>query len=337
MRVLLLTQWKPSRGGVVKHVQNLIEHSRNEFSIVSYPPIRLPYIRALSFLLLGLLAGIGRGFDVIHAHYAVPQGLLGALLKKIKRKPLVVTLHGSDVTILGSNAATRPLVGFVLRNADCVVAVSEFLKKEAIKLGAAEKKTRVIYAGVSAGKRKQGSPAGKRVVFIGSLVKQKGVDVLLRAFKKVAARHGDAELLIVGDGRERRSLEKLSRELGIKARFLGSLRDVDEGLAGSAVLVLPSRKEGFGLVILEAMRSGIPVVATRVGGIPEIVKDGKNGLLVEKEDPSALAEAIIKVLEDEALRSRLISEGFKTAGKFSWTRMADEVDELYRELAKKDV
>lgn len=319
----------------MKHVQNLIKHSGNEFSIISYPT-RLPYVRAPGFLLLGLLAGVRRSFDVIHAHYAVPQGLLGVFLKKIKGKPLVVTLHGSDVTVLGSNAATRPLVGFVLRNADRVVAVSRFLRKEALKLGAAEEKTRVIYAGVNAGERKQG-PAGKRVVFIGGLVKQKGVDVLLHAFKKVAAEHGDAELLVVGDGGERRSLERLGRKLGVRARFLGAVKDVAGVLAGSAVLVLPSREEGFGLVILEAMRSGVAVVATRVGGIPEIVRDGENGLLVEKEDPEALAEAIVKVLGDEALRSRLISGGFETAGKFSWRRMAYEVDELYRELAEEDV
>lgn len=333
MRVLLITKWKPNKGGVVTHVENLIKHSKNTFDIITYPPfISLPVFRALSFVLVGLLRGIGRDFDLIHAHYAVPQGLLGVFLKKIKRKPLVVTIHGSDMTILGSNPVMQHGVRFVLGNADAIIAVSRFLKEEAVKLGIQDKKVRVIYAGVAKGEKINDAPAGKRVVFVGSLVRQKGVDVLLRAFKKVSAKHGDAELLVAGDGEERRGLEKMSRELGVKMTLLG-YENLKKVLAESAVLVLPSRAEGFGLVLLEAMSAGVPVVATNVGGIPEIIENEKNGLLVEKEDAAALAGAIVRVLEDEKLRNKLILEGRKTAEKFSWTRMADEIDSLYREIS----
>jgi N-acetyl-alpha-D-glucosaminyl L-malate synthase BshA len=337
MRVLLLTLWKPSKGGVVTHVMNLMKYSKNEFLIISYPPLNLPVLRALSFLVVGFLRGLGMTYDVIHAHYALPQGLLGVFLKKIKKRPLVLTLHGSDVTLLGRNPLTKPVLGFVLRRADRVIAVSEFLRREALALGASEEKTRAIYAGVEPrpGMVKGVTAQGKRILFIGALVRQKGADLLIRAFKKVAEKHEDAELLLVGDGGERRNLQGLSRALGVRVQFRGYVDKIDGVLRRSALLVLPSREEGFGLVLLEAMAAGVPVVATRVGGIPEVVVSGENGLLVGKEDVDALAEAIIKVLEEQDLRARLVLNGIRTAEKFKWDKMAGEVDELYRGLSDK--
>lgn len=336
MRILLLSLWKPSRGGVVTHVKNLIDNSANDFVIISYPPVRIPLLRAAGYVLAGLLKGLRLRFDVIHAHYAVPQGLLGVLLKKIKKKPLVVTLHGSDMTVLGRNPLTRPLVAYVLKEADRVIAVSGFLRNEALRIGGDEEKTKVIRGGVSPGKRPRKEVRGKNtVLFIGGLVKQKGADILVKAFKRVMEKH-NAELVIVGDGPERASLERLCRELGVAAEFTGYVEDTRNVLRKSSVLVLPSREEGFGLVLLEAMALGIPVVATRVGGIQEIIADGENGLLVEREDPEALAEAISRVLEDPGLRSRLVSKGFETLAGFSWEKMAGEVDDVYRELAEEN-
>lgn len=341
MRVLLLTLWKPSKGGVVTHVEQLINHSENEFTIITYPPVNIPFLRAFSFLFFGFLKGMRRRFDIIHAHYAVPQGLLGAMLKKLKGTPLVVTLHGSDITVLGKGRVTRFLLGFVLKEADRIIAVSEFLKREALALGALEEKTRVIYGGVEVGshrgrlvERKKGSC---KVLYIGALVRHKGVDFLLRAFKWVSERRRGCRLLIVGDGAEKDRLMGLRDELEVETEFCGYVDDISGILRESDVLVLPSRDEGFGLVLLEAMAAGLPVVATRVGGIPEIVRHNENGLLVERGDVNALADAILKVLEDEDLRNRLVEGGLKTVERFSWSRMAGEVDEVYRELSKKSI
>jgi glycosyltransferase involved in cell wall biosynthesis len=333
MRVLLLTLWKPSMGGVVTHVENLMRHSRNEFRIISYPPVRIPLLRAAGFTVAGLIKGLGMSFDVIHAHYAVPQGFLGLILKALKRRPLVVTLHGSDVTVLGRNPLTRPLVGLVLRGADRVIAVSEFLRREAHALGADPGKTRVIYGGGPGPTRptpRKGRGRRRRVLYVGALVRQKGVDVLVKAFSLL--REQDAELVIVGDGVERGRLERMCRELGVKADFRGYLVDIGAALRDSDVLVLPSREEGLGLVLLEAMARGVPVVATRAGGIPELVVDGENGLLVEREDPEGLAEALERLLRDQALARRLVEGGLETAGSFTWEKMAGEVDEVYAEL-----
>ncbi|MBI5252794.1 MAG: glycosyltransferase family 4 protein, partial [Euryarchaeota archaeon] len=304
MRILLITIWKPNRGGIVTHVENLIRHSKNEFKVLTYGGgIDLPFLRALSFVFFGFLGGVRENFDLIHAHYAVPQGFLGVLLKKVLRKPLVVTLHGSDITVLGRGAA-KPLMSFVLNNSDAIIAVSEFLRRETINLGASKEKIKVIYGGAPyppMSRLVEKLQDGRRITFIGSLVRQKGVDVLIRAFVEVKKKLPDAELVIVGDGREKKSLEKLSSELGIEVNFLGYREDLSSILEKSAVLVLPSKEEGFGLTLLEAMAVGVPVVASRVGGIEEIIEHEYNGILFEKENSKELAEGIIRILENKEL------------------------------------
>lgn len=332
MRILLITIWKPNRGGIVTHAENLIRHSKNEFKVLTYERcIDLPFLRALSLVFFGFFRGIREEFDLIHAHYAVPQGFLGVLLKKVLRKPLVVTLHGSDITVLGRGAA-KPLVSFVLNNSDAIIAVSEFLRRETIKLGASEEKIKVIYSGAPACKPERLQPESRTITFIGSLIRQKGVDILIMAFGGVKKKFPDAELVIVGDGREKKSLEKLSRELGIKVNFLGYQEDLGSALEKSAVLALPSREEGFGLVLLEAMAAGVPVVASRVGGIEEIIEHEYNGIIFEKENSKELAEGIIRILENKELRKKLIENGKKTLKKFRWEKTGSEVDAVYEAI-----
>lgn len=330
MRILLITIWKPKKGGIVTHVENLIKHSRNEFKVLTYGKgIDLPFLRALSLIFFGFFRGIRENFDVIHAHYAVPQGFLGVLLKKVRRKPLVVTLHGSDITVLG-RGALKFLVKFVLYNSDAIITVSEFLKMEAVKLGASEEKIKVIYGGAPTYKPERLRLESRTITFIGSLIRQKGVDVLIRAFESVKKKFPDAELVIIGDGREKKSLEKLSRELGTEVNFLGYREDLDSILEKSAVLALPSREEGFGLVLLEAMAAGVPVVASRVGGIEEIIEHEYNGILFENS--GELAEGIIKILENEELRKKLIENGRESLKKFRWEKTGSEMDAVYEAI-----
>lgn len=331
MRVLLLTLWKPRKGGVVTHVENLIKNSRNEFIIQSYPQfIDLPLFRAFSFVLVGFFMRLTTKYDIIHAHYALPQGFLGVLLKKVRKKPLILTLHGSDLTLLAKSQITRPIVKLVLRSSDRVLVVSEFLKRETVKLGIGEEKIRVVYMGSAPRdtKKEEFGLDGRIVTFIGGLVKQKGVDILLEAFKEVP----DAKLVIVGDGKERSNLERLASDIE-DVHFLGYREDLISVLEKSRVLVLPSRQEGFGLILLEAMSAGVPVVATRVGGIVEIVEDRYNGILVEPENPEQLAEGINRVLEDRELRKNLIENGRKTVERFSRESVSNVVDEIYEEFS----
>ena len=348
LNVLLISIYKPNVGGIVTHVDNLIKYSKNEFTILTYRRfINLPFFRAFGFIVFGFFEGLKKDCDVIHAHYAVPQGLLGALLKTIKRKPLITTLHGSDVTILARRPFTRTLVKYVLDASDTVITVSEFLKEEILRLGIAEEKVRVIYGGVPGDGEVPGEPfdiGGTNILFVGSLVRQKGVDILLRAFKNLKmdmASKGSTvftdsidsspiNLIIVGDGKERAALRRLADDLNLKdVYFLGSRGDLKSIFKKSDVLVLPSREEGFGLILLEAMANGVPVVASDVGGVPEIIEDGKNGLLFKIGDFDDLSSKISQVLKEGELRDTLIGNGRETIKKFSWETMAYEVDKVY--------
>lgn len=338
MRILLISAWKPQKGGIATHAENLVRNSKNSFEVLTYGKVNLPILRAPAFVFSGFINGARKDFDVIHAHYAVPQGFLGVLLKKLQRKPLVTTVHGSDITVLAKSALGRLLVKFVLRNSDRILAVSEFLKSEVVKLGVSEGKVRVIYSGVPVHQKPPVSslklPDGEIIAFVGGLVQQKGVDVLLRAYKLVSERRHGTALVIVGDGRERAGLEKLDIELGTNAHFVGSMENIAPVLEKSAVLVLPSREEGFGLVLLEAMNVGVPVIASRVGGIPEIVRHGYNGILVEKENPEELADAILKVLNDGELRNSLVRNAKGSVKAFKWERTAGEIDAVYEEVKR---
>jgi glycosyltransferase involved in cell wall biosynthesis len=324
--------WKPRKGGVVTHVENLMRYSRNEFTIVSYERfIDAPVLRALSFLVYGLWKGLREEFDLIHAHYALPQGLLGVLLRKMVRKPLVITIHGSDLTVLGRNPFTRPLIAVVLKNADMVISVSDYLRKEALELGIPPDKIKTIPGGApEIVLKKEGQKDS--ITYIGSLVRQKGVDILIEAFREVKKAFPAVKLRIVGNGVERKRLERQAESIE-DIYFLGSRDDLSEVLEKSLLLVLPSREEGFGLVLLEAMAAGIPIVATNVGGIPEIVEDQVSGILVEKENPKELASGILAVLENGMLRQKLIRGGRKVARRYSWENMAYEVDRVYEEVS----
>lgn len=348
MKILLISTWAPRKGGIVSHIENILRHSKNEFKVLTYNSsheegnvirarfINIPILRAITFVISGFLKGLKVECDIIHAHYAVPQGFLGVLLKKWKKRPLVLTVHGSDVTVLGGNPFSRPVVKYVLNNADEIIAVSRFLQGEVLKLGIEKEKVRVIYNGVSVKgcRARKFEAKGMVILFIGSLVYQKGVDVLLRAFRKVKDSYSNAELVIAGDGKERRRLEALAKKLALKdCRFLGYVDSTGDILKKSHALVLPSREEGWGLVLLEAMSCNIPVVATKVGGIEEIVKDGYNGILVKSGDSDALAKGILRVLEDDELKKLIVKNGRSFAAGFDWEKMASEVDTLYESLS----
>jgi|GEM_PF-6795995 len=358
MKVLMITMWGRKRSGITVHVENIIKNTGAEFTIATYkkpgqerktkiggkeveiigiPFIDFPVLRALSFVFFGFFyfffnSKIKENISIMHAHYGVPQGLLGALVKKITNLKLVVTFHGSDALVLGRNFFLKHAVKFAARNADEIIAVSDYVKEALVSLGVSGGRIKVIPNGVE---KEFKEPAGeaKRVVFIGALVEQKNVDVLLKAYKKVKEEISDAELFIAGEGTERIKLEKLAEKLGLKdVCFAGYLDNVDEAFTKNSCLVLPSKEEGFGIVLLEAMIRGVPVIASRIKSIEEIVKHEYNGLLFN--DESGLAEQIKRVFKDAELRKILKKNGEEHAKKFDWRSTAKHVEEIYRKLAK---
>jgi glycosyltransferase involved in cell wall biosynthesis len=183
-----------------------------------------------------------------------------------------------------------------------------------------------------------GRPAGGRIAFVGSHWQIKGLDVLLGAVYRLVAGGLDVTLAVAGEdrspgaGRMRRMCERLA--LGDRVRFAGRLGrgELAALLWHSDVLALPSRQEAFGVAALEALAAGVPVVASRVGGLPEIVRDGRDGVLVEAEDPAALAGAIAEVLGDDRRRREMAASGPERAAEFGTDRMVAAVREMYRSM-----
>ena len=180
------------------------------------------------------------------------------------------------------------------------------------------------------------------ILFVGRLIDWKGVHTLVSSVKKVRDTVRNARLVIVGDGPERKSLADRVKELGLEdsVTFTGQVSDEElkDYYSRASVFVLPSitvnnQTEGLGVVLLEAMASGIPVIGSNTGGIPDIIEDKVNGLLVPPGDPDALAEAIIRIFEDRDLADRFREAGLETVkGRFSWDKISDQFIEVYREV-----
>jgi len=274
--------------------------------------------------------------DLVHTHL-VHADVLGAVAAG--RKPLVSTKHNDDPFRAG---AFRFLERTLTRRAGAVITITEALARFQVdRVGLPREKLTVVHYGLDAlppawaGNPPLALAASARVLLgLGRLVPQKGYDVALRAFASVRERHPDVVLVIAGEGPERTELERLGRELGLgeSVQFPGRAGDVAAWLQRAEVLVHPARWEGFGLVLLEAMLASLPIVATRVSAIPEIVADGKTGLLVPAEDPVALADALAQVLDAPALARRLAEAALAKARRdFSVERMANATAEVYRE------
>lgn len=231
--------------------------------------------------------------DFIHAQWAIPSGFLAALAGS--KIPLITTIRGSDVKVQGKRRMFRPFVNYALKKSTKVIALNDDLKQEAIKLGAVANKISVIPSGVDINKFKPLDKCAARatfrlpgefnILFVGSLFKLKRVDKLIKVSAKLS-RDFDFHLLIVGDGSERTNLENLARDLGLKnIIFIGTTpyNDVPFYMAASDVMVLPSESEGLPDSVQQAMACGIPVVASNIGGLPELITNGVNGYLVNNE------------------------------------------------------
>ena len=265
--------------------------------------------------------------SLVHAHFGV-EGVYALPLTRRLRVPLVTTFHGFDATLatyalLSSPAwAHYPLFRRKLaREGDLFLSASSFIRDRILALGFPEARTRTHYIGVDCGAIRPRQPAEEQpaILHVARLVEVKGTRHLLRAFAALPHRHGGVQLVIIGDGPLRRSLQALATRLGVRDRvqFLGALphAQVLAWMRRAAVLVLPGvrtatgRTEGLGLVLLEAAATGVAVIGSRVGGIPEAVIDGRTGFLVPERDEGALGERLGELMDDAALRHRMGAEG----------------------------
>jgi phosphatidyl-myo-inositol dimannoside synthase len=301
----------------------------------------LPFLAAAFWLRARALA---RGSDVLHAHW-IPAGLI-ALAGT--RRPVVVTVWGSDLALL-----RVPLLGALARRllarAARVVAVSETMARELAVLGMAPEQLEVVLTAIDppaapaedrdALRRALALPAAQTIaLFLGRLSPVKGPDVLMEAVGLLAGRHPSATFVFAGEGQLRSPLQDAARRLGVEGqvRFVGQVprEDVPRYLTACDLLVLPSRSEGLPHAVLEAMAFGLPVVASAVGGVPEVVQDGVTGALVAPDDPAALAAALDPLLADADRRHRYGEAGLRAfaAREHTWPRVARQLDAIYRSV-----
>ena len=288
--------------------------------------------------------------DLVHAHWFLPQGLAAALGIRWTGVPLVVTGHGGDIFATRSRSR-QAAARFAARKARQCTVNSSVMAEELRRLTGVA--ATIIPMGVDVARFPYLPPAsrrpsgcrqqGLRILFVGRMVEKKGARYLIEALPQVCDAIPQATLTLVGDGPERPALEKLVQQLGLgpRVQFTGSIpnEELRDYYAQADVFVAPSIKdregdtEALGVVILEAAASGTPIVATNVGGIPDIVINGQTGLLAGPANPGALAEGILRLHNDPVLAGKLAAGARGTVeSRFSWDSVVDRFDTLFRQL-----
>lgn len=331
--------YPPHIGGIASYVYNL-KKKLESFDITVYvvtygkydtsladPAVFGTYVtstlRGVTFLATGTQKACKivkeKSIDLLHAHYLVPPGLVGVFTKKLHRCPLIVTCHGSDIFVF-SQGWKKILSKIVIKEADCIVCNSEATLQAVTTL----EQSPAVYipSGVDINRFSPGDVPREAITYVGALHPVKGVDTFLRAMHDI-----DEKVWIVGDGPQRAYLEELASTLHIDCTFWGFRTDIPDIMNRSKMVVLPSKNEGFGLTLLEAMACKTPVIGRNTGGIPELIKDGKNGLLFETEQE--LHECIVSLLENKRLYQTLQSNGLKYAQNLSWEKTARQYANLY--------
>lgn len=307
--------------------------------VVEYPLFNyVPYTVALGSRMTEVVKEAG--LDLLHIHYAIPQSTSAFLAKEATNVPYIVTLHGSDVSILGIDAAYLNVTRLSLREADKVTATSNFLIDRAKKQMKLQREIVKIPNFVDSNlfrplKKRQSVESEEHqtvITHISNFRPVKRVQDLVRAMKIVAKKTEDCKMVLVGDGPERPAVTTLMEKLKLrrKVTLTGFRRDIPRILNYSHMLVIPSEMESAPLTLLEGMSCGVPVIATKVGGIPEIVEDGVNGFLVAPRKPKQIAEKILALNENPELREKLGTAARNTVlEKYSKKRVVSLYEDLY--------
>ncbi len=301
---------------------------------------------------------INNNVEIVHAHYNIPlPDLSASRYAKKKDLPFIITYHADAQESGGSfirNTATafynRYILGKVLSNADVIITTSNAYIGESKYLSKYRDKIKVVPNGINLKdfeielskeecRFKLALPQDKRIIlFFGNIVAYKGPDILLKAFARVKKLYPNIMLLYVGRGEMQAELKELSVKMGLKdsVKFAGFVEeDLKPFYYHSAdIFCLPSvtMAEAFGIVNLEAMACGLPVISSKLGGIPDIIQNGRNGFIVEPGDVKALADALIKLLEDDELQIKMSIEGKNMSKCYSWAKIAEETEKIYENL-----
>lgn len=280
-----------------------------------YPPLKWPpYEMALAVKMVSVYRQTK--LDLFHVHYAIPHALSAYLAREMvapERLRVVCTLHGTDITLVGADPLYRPLVHFILNSCDSVTAVSSWLAETTKKLFELERDVQTIYNFVNTNEYKQlkeMSADRPTLVHVSNFRPVKRTSDVIRVFAKIREKIG-ARLVMAGEGPDQPAAAGLARDLGIDAdvSFVGTTQSIVEILSAAHVFLLPSEMESFGLAALEAMACEVPVVATCVGGLAEVVEDGQSGYLLPLGNVEAMAGRTIEILKNPELRAHMGRRG----------------------------
>jgi L-malate glycosyltransferase len=299
--------------------------------------------------------------DLLHVHYAIPHSISAHLAKQMlakrgKHLPFITTLHGTDITLVGLDRSYLPITRFGIEESDGVTAISEYLRVQTEQAFGISTPIQVIrnfvncdlYTRnpdlVAAQRPRFAKPDERLLVHLSNFRPVKRTLDVVEVFARVS-RALPARLLMIGDGPERSAAEFLAMRLGVADRihFVGKQENVNELLALSDLMIMPSEMESFGLAALEAMACRVPAIATRVGGVPELIDDGRtpngpgngqaNGLLYEVGEVEALAEGAIWLLSDSARLDSMASAARRTAqSHFCASRIIPQYENYYQQI-----
>jgi N-acetyl-alpha-D-glucosaminyl L-malate synthase BshA len=309
------------------------------YPLFDYPP----YEVALSSTMVDVI--LHHNLDLLHVHYAIPHASAAYMAKHIvakvgKKIPVITTLHGTDITLVGKDKTYAPVVTFSINESDAITAVSDNLRLETYKSFAITKEIEVIHNFVDVARfskkpidafRRVIAPNGERIlVHASNFRKIKRVQDVVHIFAEVR-KEMQAKLLMVGDGPERPVMEDLVKELGLEndVRFLGKQEQMEEILVVSDLFILPSDYESFGLAALEAMAASMPVVSSNAGGLPEVNIDGKTGFLANVGDVAHMSRCAIEILENDETLARFKQNAYEQACRFDIHNIVPVYEKLY--------
>mgnify|MGYP006422146819 CR=1 FL=1 len=340
-QVHFITYTQPVR--LEHYGSNLYFH---EVNVVQYPLFEYPnYELALISKLIEVARN--QSLDVLHVHYAIPHAMAAYMARQILasegiRLPVVTTLHGTDISLVGKDPAYVPSVTFSINQSNVVTAVSRYLRDDTYQHFSVNRKIEVVPNFIDTQRfyrrnmehfKRAIAPENEFIlVHISNFRKVKRIPDIIYTFAEIRKKV-NAKLLLAGDGPERSTAEKLCRELGLceEMRFLGKISAVEELLSVGDLFFLPSETESFGLSALEAMACGVPVIASNAGGLPEVVEHGQSGFIAEVGDVPSMAAFALSILEDTQTLEKFRIDAVLRARQFELSRIRPLYEHTYEE------
>jgi N-acetyl-alpha-D-glucosaminyl L-malate synthase BshA len=284
--------------------------------------------------------------ELLHVHYAIPHAYAGYMAKQMLKDeginiPMVTTLHGTDITLVGNHPFYKPAVTFSINKSDYVTSVSQSLKDDTLKLFNIKNEIQVIPNFIELDKNKYDStvPCSRSVMantderiitHISNFRKVKRIPDIIKIFYKIQ-KEIPAKLMMVGDGPEKEKAEKMCRKFGIqdKVIFFGNSNEIDRILCLTDLFLLPSETESFGLAALEAMACGVPVISSNSGGLPEVNMDGVSGYLSDVGKINEMAQNALKILKEDSVLAEFKKNALHVAEKFDIKNILPIYESLY--------